>query len=229
MSDFKTSGLVIPNTTTHLTQGIGRKSAIFIEMESDLSAAASGAEYDILGLVIDTNHNRAVSGGGTDDLSITLADNTDYKISNPNAASPDTTQEVTINTAMDSLAMDNFLDAVYGKYFFLVLPVYLDGVTKRVRFGNGYWKQEQSVQRSGKTVNQSPLVFVYKKYGTVTPTFPAIPANTDTAYTTDAANKDAIGWLLAAADSTKGGYGTAVAVPSTSVLTGDLYSTVVEF
>lgn len=211
------SSLALPVLATDIQRG-GGQSLIYIETESDYSAAKSGATWDMMSLFTKVDFDFGSQGGGDKPLDIELVDGTKYTLDDNSSSTAILTKKLTITTAREN--MMEFLEAVQGKKYFIVALVSRVGSTKRVFFGFGYF--DLTLKRSSQysQVVTYDISFIVKSHGySGTPTFPALPADTDAKFTTDAINMQYIGWLLSSTDSTKGGYGTVVSLPTTSELT----------
>jgi len=211
---FKSS-LWVPNYSADAVRGSAR-AAIMIQTLSDYSAVYSGAEWDLLSMFTQIAFEEGSQGGGASALDVRLCHGPQITLDDTAVASALLTRTVKFTTVRDALAIDEFLDTVKGNRYFIAVLRSVKGTTKRVFFGYGYWDLTGSTTISYESPNTRELTFVVKPHGLASaPTIPALPVNTDAAFTTGDMQKEYIGWLLAAADATKGGFGTAVSLPTT--------------
>lgn len=219
MSDFNSS-LVLPSLTEHVQRG-GGPSLLYIEVEEDWSDVVSGAEWGMLPLFQSSNFAQTPPGSQAQDLNLTLINGDRYTLPDQGVDESPDNQERTFQCVLTDITTLNLLHSVRGKRFFFVYPVKFVGTTKLVEFGYGEFKRDFSyAQDWGQFLVYSLGIKYMPTLLSSTPTFPVLPANTDTLFTTDEANMKYIGWLLATADATKGGFGNAVAMPDFTDLPG---------
>jgi hypothetical protein len=228
MSDFN-SALVIPNLVTHLQRG-GGPSLLFIETLANFTAIAAAAEWDALAMFQQSDFSSAGSGAAGQDLAITLIDGVRYSTPDLSIDESADVQERSFQIAMTDLTVLNLPARTKGKKFFFAFPIRFAGTTKIVEFGFGEFKREFTYSQSWGQYLIYNAAIRYQPTGlATTPTFPVLPINTDPLFTTDAANMRYLGWLLAAADATKGGFGNVVAMPTFTDLPGTLPSVIKSF
>lgn len=227
------STIVIPDHTEHAQRG-GGPALLLIETELDLSAAASGAEWNALTMLQSKSLNVAAgSGGESDKITATLVHGRVLTAEGSTASEESEDSEtLPVVILMADLYTFSIRRWTKGKRFFVVDPVLLTDAKKIVRFGFAKFQRTFTENHDYGSLNAVNATLEYVPYKSgVTPTFPALPANTDTLFTTGLTDevKEYFGWLLGSADAAKGGFGTAVALPTTSELTAGLPSVELEF
>jgi hypothetical protein len=216
------STLVLPSLGTHLQRG-GGPSMLFIEVKDDFSAIATSAEWDMLALFQQSDFSVAPGSGQSSDLSIVLMDGTKYSTEDTAIDESPDKVERSLQIAMTDVSVINLPARTKGKKFFFVFPVKFLGTVKIVEFGFGEFKREFTYSQAwGQYLIYNAGIKYQPSGRTTTPTFPVLPANTDALFTTAEANMKYLGWLLAAADATKGGFGNVVAMPDFTALPGTL-------
>ncbi len=221
MADFAAS-LWVPNYSQDVVRGSAR-AGIFIEVEDDYSAAVSGAEWDLLSLFTSIAFDTAGAGGGESILDVRLVNGTIISLDDTAVASNVLQRSIKMATVRDAVELDEFIDTIQGKKYFVCINRGNKGTTKRVFFGYGYFDLSTTNAHSYDAAIQHEITFKVKahKLESASITLPPLPTNLDAAFTTDEMEMLYIGWLLAAVDSAKGGFGNAVALPSYSELDAD--------
>ncbi len=224
------STLVIPNLNTHVRRG-GGPSVLLIETELDYSAVKAGAEWNALTVLQTKSDNVAESqAGGRQDLTLQLVHGPRHVLRDAEADSAEDQETKQLVVAMSDIYTFSIRRWTKGKRFFIVDPLMFIGDAKIVQFGFGYFERTFTRNHDYSQVVATNCTFRFEPHGQASPTFPALPDGaTDPLFTTDPANMEYLGWLLAAADATKGGFGEAVTLPTTSELTADLPSIELEF
>ncbi|MCZ7556786.1 MAG: hypothetical protein M5R41_10340 [Bacteroidia bacterium] len=223
------STLVIPSLPTHVRRG-GGPSVLLIECESDYSAAASGAEWNALTILQSKSDNVAESAaGGRQDLTLQLVHGPRHVLKDSEFDSAEDQETKALVIAMSDMYTFSIRRWTKGKRFFIVDPVLLTPTTKIVQFGFGYFERTFTRNHDYAQIIATNATFRFEPHGQTSPTFPALPTNADPLFTTDPANMEYLGWLLAAADDDKGGFGNAVTLPTTSELAADMPSVELEF
>lgn len=228
MATFDTT-TVIPNLNTHVRRG-GGPSVLLIEVLPDKSAVASGAKWNILSVLQSKSDSVAVSqAGGAQDLTLQLVHGARHVLrdTEPDSGVDQETKQLVV--AMSDMHIFSMRRWTKGKVFFMVDPVLFIGEAKIVQFGFGRFERTFTRNHDYGQVIATNCTFKFEPHGHASPTFPALPESTDPLFTTDAANMEYLGWLLSSTDVTKGGFGEAVALPTTSELTADLPSIELEF
>ncbi len=214
MAAFKSS-LWVPNYSSDIVRG-NTRAAIMIQTLADYSAVYSGAEWDLLSMFTQVDVEEGSQGGGSSPLNIRLCHGPQHTLDDTAVSTALLTRTLKFTTVRDSVVIDEFLDTVKGNRYFIVWLRGVKGTTKRVFFSYGYWDIAGSASLTYDAANQRQLSFIAQAHGLASaPTIPALPANTDAAFTTGAMQMEYLGWLLGSADSAKGGFGTAVSLPTT--------------
>lgn len=223
------STLVIPNLSQHVRRG-GGPSILLIEVEPDYSAAADGAKWNALTVLQTKADNVAESAaGGRQDLTLQLVHGPKYVLKDEAFDTAEDQETKALVIAMSDMYTFSMRRWTKGKRFFIIDPILLTPTKKIVQFGFGYFERTFTRNHDYAQIIATNATFRFEPHGQASPTFPALPANTDPLYTTDAENMEYLGWMLAAADATKGGFGEAVTLPTTSELAADMPSVELEF
>lgn len=213
MATLNTS-LWVPSNSVDVQRG-GGPAALFIETLTDYSAVQTSAMWDLLGLFTDKDYDFGSQGGGAKPLDLQLVDGEQITLDDTSTVNALLTKQITFTTLRENLMQ--FLDTVKGKKYFMVDYVARVGTTKRVFFSFGYFDLKLKNKRNFGNAVAYDITFICKADGlSSAPTLPALPLSADTKFGTDDQSKKYLGWLLATADATKGGFGNAVALPSTS-------------
>jgi len=220
MPTFDTA-IAIPDHVADVQRG-GGPALLIIECKADLSAEATGAKWNALTMLQSKSLNVAAPAGGTDELTATLVHGRTLTVgsSATAAASPDI-ETLPVVILMSNLYTISIRRWTKGKKFFVIDPVLLTDTKKIVRFGFAEFERTFTENHDYGQINATNATLKYVPYSSaVSPTFPALPTNADALFTTGLTDtvKEYFGWLLAAADAAKGGYGVAVALPTTTEL-----------
>ena len=223
------STLVIPSLHTHVRRG-GGPSVLLIECEMDYSAAASAAKWHALTILQSKSDSVAESAaGGRQDLTLQLVHGPKHVLKDDQFDSAEDQETKALVIAMSDMYTFSIRRWTKGKRFFIVDPILLTSTAKIVQFGFGYFERTFTRNHDYGQIIATNCTFRFEPHGQTSPTFPALPANDDALFTTDPANMEYLGWMLAVADAAKGGYGNAVTLPTTSELAADMPSVELEF
>ena len=213
MATLNTS-IWVPAYSTDIQRG-GGCSALMIQTLADYSAVYTAAMWDLLALFSQKKYDIGSQGGGTKPLDVELCDGAKITLDDNSDATALLTKSIVFTTLREN--MMQFIDTVKGKKYFIMDLVSRVGTSKRVLFGFGYFDLKSARTSQFSSAVSYDITFVVKADGlSSAPTLPALPANSDAKFLTDDMSKQYLGWLLAAADATKGGYGNAVTLPDTS-------------
>lgn len=223
------ASIVIPNLGTHVRRG-GGPCVLLIETKPDYSAVATGAEWNMLSVLQSKSDAVAApKAGAAQDLTLQLVDGERYVLRDTEADSAADNVSKQLVIAMTDIWTIALPRWTKGKTFFMVDPIILTDDKKIVQFGFGRFERTFTRNHDYGQVVATNCTFSFEPHGQAAPTFPPLPTDTDVLFTTDTANKKYLGWLLAAAAATKGGFGDAVVLPTTSELAADMPVVELEF
>jgi hypothetical protein len=223
------STLVVPSLPAHVRRG-GGPSILLVECEKDYSAAATNAKWHALTILQSKSDNVAESAaGGRQDLTLQLVHGPKYVLKDSEFDTAEDQESKALVIAMSDMYTFSMRRWTKGKRFFIVDPILLTPSSKIVQFGFGYFERTFTRSHDYAQIIATNATFRFEPHGQAAPTFPALPASDDALFTTDAENMEYLGWLLAAADADKGGFGAAVTLPTTSELAADMPSVELEF
>ena len=210
MSTVFDTNLELPDLDTHTIRGGGYSILLF--PVDDAHAPESSGKWNLLSMLTNRTFDVAESGGTSkSDLTLTLLEGTKYTMSDSSSSESADTETEKIVTAMSSLGMANLKNASKGQKYFFVIMDWLSGTDKYVKFGYGTFARNFSRSQDYGAISAWTVTINFEAYTGTTPTFPTLPASSDTQFTTPSdETKKYLGWIFGSTDAAKGGFGTAV-------------------